>query len=125
MVRGGQIRSEEQIGASPGAAELTRPRFRSTALPLPKPGSLTGTMVAKSRKQTGKSPATHTDRDRSPLVSPHSRSSARRPPREGRASAGSHSNGLLGVRHKLGLASSGAVGLGVTLLLGEFGALAC
>uniref|UniRef100_A0A672HZS2 Dpy-19-like 1, like (H. sapiens) n=1 Tax=Salarias fasciatus TaxID=181472 RepID=A0A672HZS2_SALFA len=59
------------------------------------PGGKEGkTMVAKNRKQTGKSPATQTDRDRIPLASPPGKSSARRPGREGKAFNGSHPNGL-------------------------------
>ncbi|KAI3360750.1 hypothetical protein L3Q82_012986 [Scortum barcoo] len=57
-------------------------------------------MVAKNRKQTGKSP---TDRDRSPLVSPPGKSTARRPGREGKASGSSHPNGLSNIGHKLRL----------------------
>uniref|UniRef100_A0A672HYY6 Dpy-19-like 1, like (H. sapiens) n=1 Tax=Salarias fasciatus TaxID=181472 RepID=A0A672HYY6_SALFA len=79
-------------------------------------------MVAKNRKQTGKSPATQTDRDRIPLASPPGKSSARRPGREGKAFNGSHPNGLSGIGHKLGLTPAAAAKLGVTLLLGKFGA---
>lgn len=82
-------------------------------------------MVAKNRKQTGKSPATQADRDKSPLVSPHGKSNVRRPGREGKAFNSSHPNGLSGIRHKLGLTPSGAVKLVTTLLLGKLGALAC
>uniref|UniRef100_A0A8C2WEM3 Dpy-19-like 1, like (H. sapiens) n=1 Tax=Cyclopterus lumpus TaxID=8103 RepID=A0A8C2WEM3_CYCLU len=80
-------------------------------------------MVAKNRKQTGKSPATQADRDRSPLVSPPGKSAARRPGRggEGKASNGSHANGLSGIRHKLGLTPSAVARLGITLLLGKLG----
>ncbi|XP_042339301.1 probable C-mannosyltransferase DPY19L1, partial [Plectropomus leopardus] len=74
-------------------------------------------MVAKNRKQTGKSPATQTDRDRVPLVSPPGKSNVRRPGRDGKAFSSSHSNGLSGIRHRLGLSPSAAVRLGVTLLL--------
>ncbi|XP_029958211.1 dpy-19-like 1, like isoform X2 [Salarias fasciatus] len=74
-------------------------------------------MVAKNRKQTGKSPATQTDRDRIPLASPPGKSSARRPGREGKAFNGSHPNGLSGIGHKLGLTPAAAAKLGVTLLL--------
>lgn len=76
-------------------------------------------MVAKSRKQSGKSPATRVDRDRSPLVSPPGKSGARRPGRggEGKASNVSHPNGLSGIRHKLGLTPSAVASLGITLLL--------
>ncbi|XP_070823115.1 dpy-19-like 1, like [Chaetodon trifascialis] len=74
-------------------------------------------MVAKNRKQTAKSPATQTDRDKSPLVSPPGKSNARRPGREGKAFNSSHPNGLSGIRHKLGLTPAAAVKLGITLLL--------
>ncbi|XP_058504269.1 dpy-19-like 1, like [Solea solea] len=74
-------------------------------------------MVAKNRKQTGKSPATQTDRDRNPLVSASGKSNVRRAGREGKAATGSHPNGLPGIRHKLGLSPSAAAKLGVTLLL--------
>ncbi|CAI5661906.1 unnamed protein product [Oreochromis niloticus] len=74
-------------------------------------------MVAKTKKQTGKSPATQTDRDRSPLVSPPGKSNVRRPGREGKAFNSTHSNGLSGIRHKLGLTPSAAAKLGITLLL--------
>ncbi|XP_039973604.1 dpy-19-like 1, like [Xiphias gladius] len=74
-------------------------------------------MVAKNRKQTGKSPATQADRDRSPLVSPPGKSNIRRPGREGKAFTSSHPNGLSGIRHKLGLTPSAVVKLGITLLL--------
>ncbi|XP_074509068.1 dpy-19-like 1, like [Sebastes fasciatus] len=80
-------------------------------------------MVAKNRKQTGKSPATQTqtaDRDRSPLVvSPPGKSSSRRAAgRESKAFSSSHQNGLSGIRHKLGLTTpSAVVKLGITLLL--------
>ncbi|XP_049439282.1 dpy-19-like 1, like isoform X4 [Epinephelus fuscoguttatus] len=74
-------------------------------------------MVAKNRKQTGKSPATQTDRDKSPLVSPPGKSNVRRAGREGKAFISSHSNGLSGIRHKLGLTPSALVKLGITLLL--------
>ncbi|KAF3839215.1 hypothetical protein F7725_017932 [Dissostichus mawsoni] len=68
------------------------------------------TMVAKNRKQTGKSPTTQADR--SPLVSPPAKSNGRR---AGKAFNGSHPNGL--IRHKLGLTPSAVGKLGVTLLL--------
>ncbi|TNN02854.1 hypothetical protein fugu_010341 [Takifugu bimaculatus] len=74
-------------------------------------------MVAKNRKQTGKSPATQSDRDKSPLVSPHGKSNVRRAGREGRAFNSALPNGLLGISHKLGLTPSGAAKLGFTLLL--------
>ncbi|KAM9310221.1 dpy-19-like 1, like [Pholidichthys leucotaenia] len=76
-------------------------------------------MVAKTRKQTGKGPAaTHTDRDRSPLVSPPGKSNVRRlAGREGKASNSPHLNGLSGITHRLGLTSSGATKLVITLLL--------
>uniref|UniRef100_A0AAX7V2X6 Dpy-19-like 1, like (H. sapiens) n=1 Tax=Astatotilapia calliptera TaxID=8154 RepID=A0AAX7V2X6_ASTCA len=77
-------------------------------------------MVAKTKKQTGKSPATQTDRDRSPLVSPPGKSNVRRPGREGKVFNSTHSNGLSGIRHKLGLTPSAAAKLGITLLLGKF-----
>uniref|UniRef100_A0A674N4W0 Dpy-19-like 1, like (H. sapiens) n=1 Tax=Takifugu rubripes TaxID=31033 RepID=A0A674N4W0_TAKRU len=64
-------------------------------------------MVAKNRKQTGKSPATQSDRDKSPLVSPHGKSNVRRAGREGRAFNSALPNGLLGISHKLGLTPSG------------------
>uniref|UniRef100_A0A3B5AZA4 Dpy-19 like C-mannosyltransferase 1 n=1 Tax=Stegastes partitus TaxID=144197 RepID=A0A3B5AZA4_9TELE len=76
-------------------------------------------MVAKNRKQTGKSPATQTDRDRSPLVSPPGKSNVRRAGREGKAFNSPHPNGLSGIRHKLGLTPSAALKLGSTLLLGK------
>lgn len=82
-------------------------------------------MVTKNRKQTGKSPATQADRDRIPLVSPPGKSNARRPGRDGKAFNGSHPNGLSGIRHKLGLTPSAVAKLGITLLLGKFGSLAC
>uniref|UniRef100_A0A8C9Y0Y6 Dpy-19-like 1, like (H. sapiens) n=1 Tax=Sander lucioperca TaxID=283035 RepID=A0A8C9Y0Y6_SANLU len=66
-------------------------------------------MVAKYRKQSGKSPATQTDRDKSPLVSPPGKSNVRRPGREGKAFNSSHPNGLSGIRQKLGLTPSGHV----------------
>ncbi|XP_032373464.1 dpy-19-like 1, like [Etheostoma spectabile] len=74
-------------------------------------------MMAKNRKQSGKSPATQTDRDKSPLVSPPGKSNVRRPGREGKAFNSSHPNGLSGITHKLGLTPSAAVKLGITLLL--------
>uniref|UniRef100_A0A7N8YMZ2 Dpy-19-like 1, like (H. sapiens) n=1 Tax=Mastacembelus armatus TaxID=205130 RepID=A0A7N8YMZ2_9TELE len=74
-------------------------------------------MVAKNRKQTGKSPATQADRDKSPLVSPPGKSTVRRAGREGKGSSGSHPNGLSGVRNKLRLTPSAVVKLGITLLL--------
>ncbi|CAF91124.1 unnamed protein product [Tetraodon nigroviridis] len=83
-------------------------------------------MVAKNRKQSGKSPATQADRDRSPLVSPQSKSNVRRAAREGRAVSSALPNGLLGISHKLGLTPSGDGKIGaITLLLGKLGALAC
>ncbi|KAM6994369.1 dpy-19-like 1, like [Tautogolabrus adspersus] len=75
-------------------------------------------MVAKNRKQTGKSPAaTQADRDKSPLVSPPGKSNPRRAGREGKASNSSHPNGLHGIRNRLGLTPSAAAKLGTTLLL--------
>uniref|UniRef100_A0AAQ5XQ89 Dpy-19-like 1, like (H. sapiens) n=1 Tax=Amphiprion ocellaris TaxID=80972 RepID=A0AAQ5XQ89_AMPOC len=74
-------------------------------------------MVAKNRKQTGKSPATQTDRDRSPLVSLPGKSNVRRPGREGKAFNSPHPNGLSGIRHKLGLTPSAALKLGTALFL--------
>ncbi|XP_072249782.1 dpy-19-like 1, like [Leuresthes tenuis] len=74
-------------------------------------------MVAKNRKQPGKTPATQTDRDKSPLVPPHGKSNIRRPGREGKALHGSHSNGLSVIGHKLGLTPSSALKLGITLFL--------
>lgn len=82
-------------------------------------------MVAKNRKQTAKSPASQADRDKSPLVSPPGKSAVRRAGREGKGFGGAHPNGLPGARHRLGLSPSAAAKLGVTLLLGKFGALAC
>ncbi|XP_076006350.1 protein C-mannosyl-transferase DPY19L1-like [Genypterus blacodes] len=72
-------------------------------------------MVAKNRKQTGKTPATHTDRDRSPL-SPPSKSNARRAGRDGKGS-GSLPNGLSGISARFGLSPSAALRLSFTLLL--------
>ncbi|XP_019958998.2 dpy-19-like 1, like [Paralichthys olivaceus] len=74
-------------------------------------------MVAKSRKQTGRSPATPADRDRNPLASPPGKGGGRRPGREGKAFPGSHPNGLSGIGHKLGLSPSALAKLGITLLL--------
>ncbi|XP_026228535.1 dpy-19-like 1, like [Anabas testudineus] len=74
-------------------------------------------MVAKNRKQTGKSPATQADRDKNPLVSPPGKSTVRRAARDGKAFTSSHPNGLSGARHKLGLTPSAAGRLGFTLLL--------
>lgn len=83
-------------------------------------------MVAKNKKQTGKSPATQSDRDKSPLVSPHAKSNVRRAGKEGRALSSALPNGLLGISHKLGLIPSGEGKLGIiTLLLGKLRALAC
>lgn len=83
-------------------------------------------MVAKNRKQTGKSPATQADRDKSPLVSPHGKSNVRRAGREGRAFNSALPNGLLGISHKLGLTPPGDGKMVlVALLLGKLGALAC
>uniref|UniRef100_A0A665T6W6 Dpy-19-like 1, like (H. sapiens) n=1 Tax=Echeneis naucrates TaxID=173247 RepID=A0A665T6W6_ECHNA len=117
LVVQGQNRGAEPRGRSelPGSAH-THPGLS----PPTAPTTSGGTMVAKSRKQTGKSPATQADRDRSPLVSPPGKSAGRRPGREGKASSGSHPNGLSGIGHKLGLTPS--VRLGITLLLGKFGA---
>uniref|UniRef100_A0A8C5ECQ8 Dpy-19-like 1, like (H. sapiens) n=1 Tax=Gouania willdenowi TaxID=441366 RepID=A0A8C5ECQ8_GOUWI len=70
-------------------------------------------MVAKNRKQTVKTPAAHTDRDRSPP----GKSTVRRPGREGKAWSGSHHNGLPGIGHKLGLTPAATAKLGITLLL--------
>uniref|UniRef100_A0A1A8CRS9 Dpy-19-like 1 n=3 Tax=Nothobranchius TaxID=28779 RepID=A0A1A8CRS9_NOTKA len=73
-------------------------------------------MVAKSRKQTGKSPATQTERDKNvPHASPHSKSNIRRAGKEGKP--GVHPNGLSVIGHKLGITSSSVVKLGVTVLL--------
>ncbi|CAK6959046.1 dpy-19-like 1%2C like [Scomber scombrus] len=75
-------------------------------------------MVTKNRKQTGKSASTPADRDKSPLLSPPGKSSTRRPgSRDGKAHSSSHSNGLSGIRHKLGLTPSAVAKLGLTLLL--------
>ncbi|XP_071385603.1 dpy-19-like 1, like [Centroberyx affinis] len=74
-------------------------------------------MVAKSRKQTGKSQATQVDRDRSPLVSPPGKSNARRTGRDGKGFNSFLPNGLSGIRSKLGLTPSAFVKLGITLLL--------
>ncbi|KAK2845135.1 hypothetical protein Q5P01_011794 [Channa striata] len=74
-------------------------------------------MVSKSRKQSGKSPATQADRDKSPLVSAPGKASARRPGREGKAFSSPHPNGLSGGRHRLGLSPSAAVKLAAALLL--------
>lgn len=83
-------------------------------------------MVAKNRKATGKSQATQSDRDKSPLVSPHGKSNVRRAGREGRGFNSALPNGLLGISHKLGLTPSGDGKLGIiTLLLGKLRALAC
>uniref|UniRef100_A0A3Q3VRM7 Uncharacterized protein n=1 Tax=Mola mola TaxID=94237 RepID=A0A3Q3VRM7_MOLML len=76
-------------------------------------------MAAKNRKQTGKSLATQTDRDKSPLVTPHGKSTARRAGREGKASNSAHQNRLSGIGHKLGLTPTVAARLGITLLLGK------
>lgn len=76
-------------------------------------------MAAKARKQSGKSAAvTQTERDKSPLISP--KSNARRAGRDGKAfPGGSHSNGLSGIRHKMGkLQPQSAVAkLGTTVFL--------
>ncbi|XP_017284104.1 dpy-19-like 1, like isoform X2 [Kryptolebias marmoratus] len=73
-------------------------------------------MVAKNRKQTGKSPATQTDRDGKNLhISPHGKSTTRRAGREGKACA--HPNGLSVIGHKLGLTCSSVLKLGFTVLL--------
>ncbi|XP_068178896.1 dpy-19-like 1, like isoform X1 [Antennarius striatus] len=81
-------------------------------------------MVAKNRKQPGKSPATPADRDRSPLVSPPGRSASRRAGREGRApGGGAPPNGLSGLRLRLGLTPPAAASLGVTLLLAALAGL--
>ncbi|XP_069031034.1 dpy-19-like 1, like [Embiotoca jacksoni] len=75
-------------------------------------------MVARNRKQPSKSPATQTDRDRSPLVSPPGgRTTVRRLGRDGKALNSPHANGLSGIRHKLGLTPSAAAKLGTALLL--------
>ncbi|KAM9724348.1 dpy-19-like 1, like [Menidia menidia] len=74
-------------------------------------------MVTKNRKPSGKTQATQTDRDKSPLVPPHGKSNIRRPGREGKASHSSHSNGLSVIGHKLGLTPSSVLKLGVTLFL--------
>lgn len=78
-------------------------------------------MAAKNRKQTGKSLATQADRDKSPLVTPHGKSTARRAGREGKASNSAHQNRLSGIGHKLGLTPTVAARLGITLLLGKLG----
>ncbi|XP_034554591.1 dpy-19-like 1, like [Notolabrus celidotus] len=74
-------------------------------------------MVAKTRKQPGKSPGTRSDRDRSPLVPPPGKSTVRRAGREGKASSSAPSNGLSGLRHRLGLTQSSLLVLVSTLLL--------
>ncbi|XP_041649840.1 dpy-19-like 1, like [Cheilinus undulatus] len=74
-------------------------------------------MVAKNRKQTGKSAATQADRDKSPLVSPPGKSNVRRAGREGKAFNSSHSNGLSGIRHKLGLTPAAVFKLGTVFIL--------
>lgn len=107
-----------------GAAEHSHIRL-SLAAPCFLPLLLLEIMVAKNRKQPGKSPATQTDRDKSPLVSLHGKSNVRRTGREGKASNSAHPSVLSGIRHKLGLTPSGGVQLGITLLLGKLAALAC
>lgn len=103
------------------------PSGLSSSRPAVKPRLLLQkTMVAKTRKATGKSQATQSDRDKSPLVSPHGKSNVRRAAREGRAFNSALPNGLLGISHKLGLTPSGGAKMGiVTLLLGKLRALAC
>lgn len=123
VIKKGQIRGADR---SDGRSEPPQNRRLSpTAARCQNLGSSWETMVAKNRKQTGKSPATQSDRDRSPLVSPHGKSNARRAGREGRAFNSTLPNGLLGISHKLGLTPSGAAKLGFTLLLGKLRALAC
>ncbi|KAF7649250.1 hypothetical protein LDENG_00144550 [Lucifuga dentata] len=73
-------------------------------------------MVAKNRKQTGKTPATQTDRDKSPLSSPPGKSNVRRPGRDGKGS-NSLPNGLSGIRSRFGLSSSSVLRLGFTVFL--------
>ncbi|CAB1426416.1 unnamed protein product [Pleuronectes platessa] len=113
--RGG--RSEERTRATAGLLSCahTRPLVPPPGFSPPRLGSSPRTMVAKSRKQTGRSPATPADRDRNPLASPPGKSGGRRPGREGKA--GSHPNGLSGIGHKLGLSPSALGRLGITLLL--------
>ncbi|RVE63189.1 hypothetical protein OJAV_G00163780 [Oryzias javanicus] len=74
-------------------------------------------MVAKNRKQAGKTPATQTDRERSPLVPPHGKSNVRRPGRESKAFPGAHLNGLSSVKQKLGLTPSALLKLASFLFL--------
>ncbi|XP_029927570.1 dpy-19-like 1, like [Myripristis murdjan] len=74
-------------------------------------------MVAKSRKQSGKTPAPPTDRDKLLFVSPPGKSNARRTGRDGKGFNGFLPNGLSGIRSKLGLTPSAFVKLGITLLL--------
>uniref|UniRef100_A0A667XTY3 Dpy-19-like 1, like (H. sapiens) n=1 Tax=Myripristis murdjan TaxID=586833 RepID=A0A667XTY3_9TELE len=76
-------------------------------------------MVAKSRKQSGKTPAPPTDRDKLLFVSPPGKSNARRTGRDGKGFNGFLPNGLSGIRSKLGLTPSAFVKLGITLLLGK------
>ncbi|XP_027868789.1 dpy-19-like 1, like [Xiphophorus couchianus] len=69
-------------------------------------------MVAKTRKQTGKSPGqTQTLHH----ISPHSKSNIRRPGRDNKAF--SHPDGLSIIGHKLGLTSPSVWSLAVTVLL--------
>ncbi|XP_034030235.1 dpy-19-like 1, like [Thalassophryne amazonica] len=65
-------------------------------------------MVAKNRKQTGKNTAIHSDRDKSPLVSPHGKSNAKRAGRDGKGLSSALPNGL---------GASAALKLTTTLLL--------
>uniref|UniRef100_A0A3B5LNJ5 Uncharacterized protein n=1 Tax=Xiphophorus couchianus TaxID=32473 RepID=A0A3B5LNJ5_9TELE len=72
-------------------------------------------MVAKTRKQTGKSPGqTQTLHH----ISPHSKSNIRRPGRDNKAF--SHPDGLSIIGHKLGLTSPSVWSLAVTVLLGKY-----
>ena len=127
VVAPGEPGADRRSGPEPPwgcSAALTPPTGASSGLlSLPRLGSSWRTMVAKSRKQTGRSPATPADRDRNPLVSPPGKSGGRRPGREGKA--GSHPNGLSGIGHKLGLSPSALGRLGITLLLGKLAPLAC
>lgn len=79
-------------------------------------------MVAKNRKQSGKSPASQGDRDNKNLHVA-AKSGARRAGREGKAC--SHPNGLALVGHRLGLSCPSLLKLGTSVVLGKSGALAC
>ncbi|KAA8591902.1 hypothetical protein FQN60_017276 [Etheostoma spectabile] len=111
----GQIRGADTSNC--GAAWLAPRRVLPQRCLTAYPRLFLEIMMAKNRKQSGKSPATQTDRDKSPLVSPPGKSNVRRPGREGKAFNSSHPNGLSGITHKLGLTPSAAVKLGITLLL--------